>query len=76
MELKEFVNLSEFIPEPHPTIPIKETAPVIQKYLSEKPISKYELNLYAVQLCKRNNCSLEIFNSVGHDYDQNPVEPK
>ena len=76
MQLKEFVNLSEFIPEPHPTVPIQKTAPAIQKYLSEQPISHYELNLYACQFASRHpEKPLETFNQVGHNFEENPVEP-
>ena len=75
LQLKEFVDLNQFIPEPHPQIPIEKTSAVIQKYLKQKPISHYELNLYACQLVKRHQQSLEIFNSVGHNFENNPVEP-
>lgn len=75
LELKQFLNLNEFIPEPHPTINIEQTGTIIQKYLNDKSPSHYELNLYACQLAARRNLDLGVFNTVGHQFDANPVEP-
>ena len=72
MHLEDCIQLSDFIPEPYPKISKSQLTDVLQIYMRHEKPTKYEINMYVLEMCARNQISLDKVNLGGHGFEYNP----
>ena len=70
------MKLDDLIPRPHPNIQKKHISKPLQEYVEYKKVDHYSLNLYALEMCYRNNIDLDKVNEGGHKFIYNPSVKK
>lgn len=72
LELSECINLSDFVPEPHPLINKKQISPALREYVEYEGATQFAINTYILEMCSRNHITLEKVNEVGHNFTYSP----
>ena len=58
LELTEIINLSDFVPEPHPVIQKKQISQPLREYVEYKGATFFAINTYILEMCARNGLTL------------------
>lgn len=72
LQLKDWVNLQDIIPDPRPKIDKKYISEPLREYIEFNEASFASMNTYILELCYRHQLTLEEVNKVGHNFSYNP----
>lgn len=72
LELNSCINLTDFVPEPHPVIDKKQISEPLRDYVEYEGSTTFSINTYILEMCHRNEITLEKVNEVGHNFCYTP----
>lgn len=58
LELSDCINLSDFVPEPHPVIDKKQISQGLREYVEYSGATFFAINTYILEMCYRNQITL------------------